>query len=231
MRIRILGTRGEIRESAPYHSRHSGVLIDEALLVDLGEPEFLALRLKAVLLTHLHADHAYFVRPGADRPAAGIPIFGPEPCRDHAVRPLIRARRIVGYQVRPVPVHHSLKVRSQAYLIGRAGQTVLCTGDMLWIDELYHRLFQGLDLVIAEASAMRAGGFVRKDKATGRIYGHRAVPDLIRFFAPFCRRIVLVHFGSWFYADVRAARREIRSLGRKYGADVEAAHDGREFVV
>jgi ribonuclease BN (tRNA processing enzyme) len=231
MRIKILGTRGEIDESSPYHARHSGLLIDGTLMLDLGEREFLSYAPQAVVLTHLHADHAYFVRPGADRPTAGIPIYGPEPCRGSAIRPLKRATTIAGHRVRPVPVNHSLRVRSQAYLISRAGRTVLYTGDMLWIDKAYHPLFAGVDLVITEASAMRAGGFVRRDKTTGQVYGHRSVPDLVRFFAPFCRRIVLVHFGSWFYADIRAARREIKSLGREYGADVEAAHDGREFVV
>jgi len=231
MRIRILGTRGEIDESAPYHARHTGLLFDGALLVDLGEPEFLAHRPKAVLLTHLHPDHAYFVRPGADPPPDGIPIFGPEPCPQTRIRPFARTATIAGLRVRPVPVHHSLRVRSQAYLISRAGRTVLYTGDMLWIEKPYHPLLAGVDLVITEASAMRAGGFVRRDKATGRVFGHRSVPDLVRFFAPFCRRIVLIHFGSWFYGDARAARRQIGSLGRKYGVKAEAAHDGQELVV
>jgi glyoxylase-like metal-dependent hydrolase (beta-lactamase superfamily II) len=231
MRIRILGTRGEIDEAAPYHSRHSGVFIDGTLLIDLGEPEFLAHGPKAVLLTHLHPDHAFFVRPGADRPAAGIPIFGPEPRHGFGIRTLRRARTIAGYRIRPVPVHHSLKVRSQAYLISRAGRTVLYTGDLLWIDKAYHPLFAGLDLVITEASAMRAGGFVRRDKATGRIYGHRSVPDIIRLFRDFCDHIVLVHFGGWFYEDIPRARRDIRRLGRANGVLVEAAYDGREFAV
>jgi glyoxylase-like metal-dependent hydrolase (beta-lactamase superfamily II) len=231
MRIKVLGTRGEIDESAPYHARHTGLLFDGALLVDLGEPEFLAYRPKAVLLTHLHPDHAYFVRPRADLPPDGVPIFGPEPCPQAKIRPFGRAATIAGLRVRPVPVHHSLRVRSQAYLVSRAGRTVLCTGDMLWIDKAYHPLFAGVDLVITEASAMRAGGFVRRDKATGRVFGHRSVPDLVRFFAPFCRRIVLIHFGSWFFADAREARRMTQALGRKYGVSVEAAHDGQELVV
>lgn len=37
MNIKVLGTRGEIEESAPYHSHHSGVLIDDAILLDCGE--------------------------------------------------------------------------------------------------------------------------------------------------------------------------------------------------
>jgi glyoxylase-like metal-dependent hydrolase (beta-lactamase superfamily II) len=231
MRIKVLGTRGEIDETAPYHSRHSGVLIDGTLLLDLGEREFLAYRPKAVLLTHLHPDHAFFVRPGADRPAGGIPIFGPERRRGFSIRILRRPTKVAGYLVRPVPVHHSLKVRSQAYLISRAGRKVLYTGDLLWIDKAAHPLFKGLDLVITEASAMRAGGYVRRDRATGRVYGHRSVPDIIRLFKSFCDHIVLVHFGGWFFEDIRRARRDLRRLGRANGILVEAAHDGRDFVV
>jgi glyoxylase-like metal-dependent hydrolase (beta-lactamase superfamily II) len=62
MNIKILGTRGEIKVSAPYHSRHSGVLIDNTLLLDCGEPEFLDYKPQAILITHLHPDHAFFVR-------------------------------------------------------------------------------------------------------------------------------------------------------------------------
>ena len=41
MKIQILGTRGEVEPSAPYHARHSGILIDDRFMFDLGEKEFL----------------------------------------------------------------------------------------------------------------------------------------------------------------------------------------------
>ncbi|MGZ5469001.1 MAG: MBL fold metallo-hydrolase, partial [Candidatus Aminicenantales bacterium] len=90
MRITILGTRGEIDQTAPYHSRHSGILIDGSLMVDLGEREFLDRKPKAVLITHLHPDHAYFVRAGAERPPAGVPLFAPEVYKDYGVTVLDR---------------------------------------------------------------------------------------------------------------------------------------------
>jgi ribonuclease BN (tRNA processing enzyme) len=62
MNIHVLGTRGYIRPSAPRHSRHSGVLIDGALLLDCGEKEFLTHKPKYILITHLHPDHAFFVK-------------------------------------------------------------------------------------------------------------------------------------------------------------------------
>jgi glyoxylase-like metal-dependent hydrolase (beta-lactamase superfamily II) len=231
MRIRILGTRGEIEETAPYHSRHSGLLIGGALQVDLGEAEFLARGPEAVLITHLHPDHAYFVRAGEPRPPAGIPIYAPETFRDYGLKLLDRPARIAGYDVRPVPTHHSLKVRSQAYVVANGAVKVLYTGDLIWINKEFHPLLAGLDLVITEGSYFRRGGLVQRDRATGAIYGHAGTPDLVRLFKDFCPRIVLVHFGAWFYKDVARARDAVRRLGRANGVSLEAARDGQEIVV
>ncbi len=102
---------------------------------------------------------------------------------------------------------------------------------MIWINKEHHHLLEGLDLVITEASYFREGGLVKRDKATGTIYGHAGLPDLVRLFKDYCRRIVLVHFGAWFYKDIRRARNAIRDLGRANGVALEAGHDGREIVI
>lgn len=231
MRIEILGTRGEIDETTPYHSRHSGLLIDDALLVDCGEREFLDRAPKAVLVTHLHPDHAYFVRAGAERPPAGLPIYAPESYKDYGLRVLERPETIAGFDVQPVPSHHSLKVRSQAYVIARGRAKILYTGDMVWINKEFHHFLENLDLVVTEASYFRRGGLVIRDKETGQIYGHTGVPDLVRVFREFSRRIVLVHFGGWFYKDVGRARAALRELGRANGVRIEAGRDGQEIVL
>ena len=231
MRVRILGTRGEIEQTARYHSKHSGILIDDTLMVDAGEREFLARRPKAVLLTHLHPDHAYFVRAGTARPPAGIPIFAPESFRDYGLTVLDRPGSIAGFEVQPVPTHHSLKVRSQAYVISRGPSKILYTGDLIWINKEYHGSFERLDLVITEGSYFRKGGLILRDKATGQIYGHNGTPDLVRLFKDHCRRIVLVHFGGWFYKDIRKARTSIEALGRANGISLEAGRDGEELDV
>jgi ribonuclease BN (tRNA processing enzyme) len=231
MRVTILGTRGEIEQTAPYHSRHSGILVDGALLVDCGEREFLDRTPEAVLITHLHPDHAYFVRAGTERPPAGIPIYAPEGYKDYGLKVLEGPAVIAGCRVQPVPSHHSLKVRSQAYVIARGASKILYTGDMVWINKDFHHFFEGLDLVITEASYFRKGGLVIQDKGTGQIYGHTGTPDLVRVFKDFCRRIVLVHFGGWFYKDIRRAREALRELGRANGVRIEAGRDGGEIAV
>lgn len=73
MHIKILGSKGEIENSLPYHSKHSGILVDDCLLFDVGEKEFLKPHLKAIIVTHLHPDHAYFVRWGRKKIPCGLP--------------------------------------------------------------------------------------------------------------------------------------------------------------
>jgi glyoxylase-like metal-dependent hydrolase (beta-lactamase superfamily II) len=189
-----------------------------------------------LLLTHLHPDHAWFARkPGktsVDRPlTVHAPEKGP-PVEGVAYRVVDAPIGLGPYAVTPIPTHHSLKVESQAYLIERGGRKLLVTGDLIWINKEHHHLIKGCDLVITEASFLRKGGMVRRDKETGAIYGHKGVPDLIRLFQPFTKRIVIVHLGSWFYKEgAKASRKAIRALGRKEGLDAAIGYDGMEIAL
>lgn len=79
MHIKFLGTRGEIEQSRPRHVKHRGILIDGELLLDLGEKSYLKYNSKWILITHLHPDHAYFMRRGQDEiPETDARLFAPE---------------------------------------------------------------------------------------------------------------------------------------------------------
>ena len=229
MDIKILGTRGEVKQSSPYHSRHSGVLIDKTILIDIGEPEYLEYKPKAILITHLHPDHAYFVRSKNEGFSKDIPVYAPEKSKNSKLEVLDSERTIAGYTIHPIPTHHSLKVKSQAYRIERNSRKILYTGDMIWINKDYHNLFNGLDLVITEGSYLRKGGLVRKDKKTGKIYGHAGIPDLIKLFRDYCSHIVLIHFGSWFYKDVQKAREKIEELADQNGISITTGYDNMKI--
>src|SRR6266498_2046738 len=74
MRLRFLGTRGEIEARTPLHQRHSSLLIShrhDRVLVDCGLDwlgELATLEPPAVLVTHGHPDHAGGLRQGAPCP-------------------------------------------------------------------------------------------------------------------------------------------------------------------
>ena len=227
MVIKVLGTRGEIKESAPRHSRHSGLLVDGRLLFDLGEREFLDLRPWAVFITHLHPDHAFFVR----RPVGiGVPVYAPETrTSTPEVKVFPGQMSFRGYSIRAIPTHHSFKVVSTAYLVEKSGRRLLYTGDLFWINKEYHPLLEGIDLVVTEASFLREGGMIRRDRASGIAYGHAGVPNLIELFGKFTKNILFTHFGAWFYEDARKSRRILAVLGRKKGVAVRAGYDGFEL--
>lgn len=234
MRIKILGTRGEIEATHPAHAKHSGVLIDSQLLLDLGEKEFLDFHPKWIFLTHLHPDHAYFVRWGQEeKPATAVPIYAPELPKKKEIQSCVQILdhpcKNSAYTVIPIPTHHSKLVKSQAYLVKKGMRSLLYTGDIVWIDKQYHPLFEQVDLVITEGSFMRKGGMIRKDRETGALYGHTGIPNLMDLFKSHTKKIAFIHFGSWFYENPQAAAKKLIALGKEKGIEVIVGHDGIEF--
>jgi ribonuclease BN (tRNA processing enzyme) len=224
MKIRVLGTRGEIEETSPRHSRHSGLLVDGRLLFDLGEREFLGARPWGVFITHLHPDHAFFVRK---HEPLGVRVFAPETRADLPEVDLFPGEMSVrGYSVRAVPTHHSLKVKSTAYIVEKGGQRLLYSGDMFWINKEYRPLLEKLDLVVTEASFIKRGGMIRRDPTTGTAFGHAGIPNLIELFSRFTANILFMHFGAWFYEDARRSRQALAALGRQHGVRALAGYDG-----
>ena len=128
-----------------------------------------------------------------------------------------------GFRITPVPTVHSNTVRSCAYLIEKDLTRVLYTGDLVSVQQRYRKRIPDLDLVIADGSFMRRGGLVRRDPE-GLLHGHTGIPDLVELFSPLTGRIVITHFGSWFYHDIDSSIKQIEALSGR--ARVEAAYDG-----
>ena len=230
MKIKVLGTRGEIEESAPYHSKKSGVLIDNKILLDIGDKQFLKYKPQHILVTHLHPDHAYFVRD--KKPLlANIPIYVPEKYEQFDIHITKKPFKINNYLITPIPTIHSIKAKSNAYLIEHKKICILYTGDLIWIEKKYHKLLRNLDLVITEASFIRKGGLIRRNKQTDEIYGHTGVPNLINLFKKLTNKILFIHFGAWFYKDIKKARKNIQKLAKENDIEIIVGYDGLEITV
>ena len=226
MKIKILGTRGEIEESAPYHSKKSGVLVDNNILLDVGDERFLEYNPKYILITHLHPDHAYFVRHHEEAPMK-VPLYAPEKYNNATIHLTNKPFSIDSYRVTPIPTIHSLKVKSNSYLIEHKGKRILYTGDMIWIEKKYHKKLGTLDLVITEASFMRKGGMVRRKE--GKIYGHTGVPNLINLFKKHTNKILFMHFGAWFYKNIQQERKKFKTLAQENNIEIIVGYDGLEI--
>jgi hypothetical protein len=107
----------------------------------------------------------------------------------------------------------------------------LYTGDLIWIDVKYHGLLKNVDLVITEGSYLRRGGLVRKDKETGILYGHNGIPDLLQLLHRFTANILLIHFGAWFYQDIKKSRLSLKKSGKQLNLNIIVGYDGMEYNI
>lgn len=228
MKIRILGTRGKIEPKAEDHVNHTGYLIDEKILVDVGEEKYMDYSPEAVVFTHFHPDHAFFV-PDKQNFSPKIPLFGPEA---HELIPQLKVItgpfEIDGYKFTPVPVIHALRLKSLGYIIQKGQKKVLMTGDVAWIEKANLAEIPDLDLVITEATFIQKGGRINRKK--DRIFGHTGIPDLIRLLSPLTPKIAFCHYGEWFFENKpEESKKRIKSME----ADVELipAYDGMQIEI
>lgn len=227
MKIRILGTRGKIEPKAESYVNHSGFLLDNKVLIDVGEPEYMNLNPEAVVFTHFHPDHAYFV-PEKQKFTPHIPLFGPEA---HELVPQLEviseAFNIGEYKFTPIPVIHALRLKSLGYIIQKGKKRIFITGDVAWIEKANLAEIPPLDLVITEATFINKGGRINRKK--DRIFGHTGVPDLIRLLSPHTKKIAFCHYGEWFFENppekskqkIKAMEEEVQLLPSYDGMEIE----------
>lgn len=228
MKVKILGTRGKIPQSAPRHKNYSGILLDEKILIDVGEEKYLANEPEAIVFTHFHPDHAFFVF-NEEVFTPEISLFGPEPLDLLPnLEVITKPFRIGEYEFTPVPVIHALHLRSLGYIIRKEEKRIFITGDVAWIEKANLKELPRVDLVITEASFLRKGGMIRRKN--DQIFGHTGIPDLVRLLGPLTSKIALTHFGGWFFKDISESRKKLKNLETEE-LEIIPAYDGMEIEV
>jgi hypothetical protein len=217
MKIEMLGTRGNVDVSAKGYERQSGIFIDDRILLDLGEKEYLNLHPDYIFISHLHPDHAVFEQE--DLPPISIPVYAPESSSQQQVTILSDSVTVDSYMVTPFPTIHSTRVKSMALLV-RKESSVFYTSDVM---EVIPELEDPVDVVIIDGSFMRRGGLIRRSDS-GKRFGHTGISDLVQTYAAYTDYFLVTHFGTWFYRDIEQSIDTIESLGN--GTTVRAAHDG-----
>lgn len=239
MKLRFLGTRGEIEARTRLHRRHSALLVayrGREVMLDCGEDwrgELGRLRPGAIVLTHAHPDHARGLRDGAP-----CPVYAPEVVWTALARYPIERREVVhprrpfeaeGIQFEAFPVEHSIRAPAVGYRIEAGRTAVFYAPDLVAIVDEQQAL-TGLDLYIGDGAAVTRSILRRRD---GRAIGHASIRAQVDWCAAAgVPRAIFTHCGSEIVkADAREIAERVAALGRERNTLAELAHDGMELVL
>jgi phosphoribosyl 1,2-cyclic phosphodiesterase len=239
VRIRFLGTRGEIEARTRRHSRHSALVVAvgrREVMIDAGDDwrgRLARIRPSAVVLTHAHPDHAGGLRDGTPATVYATEetwsVIERYPVGE---RVIVRPRepfRVGRLHFEAFPVEHSIRAPAVGYRIEAGSAAVFYAPDLVSIADEGEAL-GGLDLYVGDGAAI-GRSIIRYRE--GRPIGHAS----IRVQLDWCAEAgvpwaVFTHCGSEIVkGDTRAVAARVDGLGRERGIRVEIARDGLELVV
>ncbi len=204
VRLRFLGTRGEIEESSPGHQYHSSLLVTSdrtRILIDYGRLRRYSLEElnpQALLITHAHPDHYAWLEEPVPSPAtvyltAETLEYGRyRPEKSKVIKPRQRFN-IGGIEVLAYRVIHSIRCPAVGYRLETEGKTLVYNPDLVDIVEK-EDILAGVDYYIGDGSAIKAN-LVRRRGDT--LFGHTRTTTQINW----CRKsgiahIIFTHLGK-----------------------------------
>ena len=239
MRLRFLGTRGEIEARTRRHRMHSSLLVSyrgDHVMIDCGLDwlgKFERLRPSAIVPTHAHPDHAWGLKNGAP-----CPVHAPKktwqslkncPVED---RHLIKERvptKICGITFEAFPVEHSLLAPAVGYRVSTSRTCIFYGPDLLFIHDRAAAL-KDVQVYIGDGATL-ARSFVRK--RGDKLIGHATVRTQLGWCAKEdVPRAIITHRG-WeiVTGDERNLTARLRAMGAERGVETRIARDGMELVL
>jgi phosphoribosyl 1,2-cyclic phosphodiesterase len=239
VRLRFLGTRGEIEARARRHRRHSSLLVGyrrREVMVDCGLDWINAiagLSPAAIVLTHAHPDHAAGLREGAPCPvyatAETWSAIERYPLTERAVVEPRRPLTVLGIEFEAFPVEHSLRAPAIGNRVSAGHPAIFYAPDLLSIVDEQEALAR-LDLYVGDGASVRRSIVRLRD---GRAIGHASIRAQLEWCASAgVRRAVFTHCGSEIVrGDARTVAAAVRALGSEHGIEAHIAHDGLKLTI
>lgn len=239
MKLKFLGTRGNIEERTKLHYMHSSLMVSyygKRVMIDCGEDwlgEVDSLHPQAIVLTHAHPDHSRGLKKGVACPVyatretwAGLKDF-------HIDNRLVMERRdpiqIQELDFEAFPVEHSTRAPAVGYRICAGAVTIFYVPDLVYIYDREEAL-SGIKLYVGDGATI-ARSMVRKRE--NALIGHTP----IRTQLTWCEkenvsRAIFTHCGSQIVkGNAGKIGAKIRAMGREHGVEAGIAHDGMEIVI
>jgi len=232
MKLKFLGTKGEIEEKTAKHRLHSSLLIIAGrfkLLLDHGliSLPLSFIKPNAILITHAHPDHFLWLKK--DEEYAGKIYLTAESAKKAKFPKnfvLIKTNhwfKVGPFAIYAYPVGHSLIAPAVGFKIKKE-KTLIYNPDVLTLPK--KAVLSQVDLYIGDGSSIKSNLVRRKDS---QIFGHSRMSTQINW----CRRagikkIIFTHFGK---EALKIGDRKLSKMLAKEDIAIKIAYDGMTIAL
>jgi phosphoribosyl 1,2-cyclic phosphodiesterase len=237
MKLRFLGTRGNIEARTPEHFKHAALSVDcrgWRVVIDCGADwlrEANRWAAEAIVITHGHPDHIDGLKRGAPRPVYGAKetweLIGRYPIRERMTVIPGREFRIGGITFVAFRVENSLRASALGYRITAAKSSVFYCPELVFIRRRREALAD-ISAYIGDGATV-SGSLVHKRGP--RLIGHSPI---VRQLA-WCReagvpRAIITHCDTQIVtAEPAVLQQQVNPLSCKCRLHVEVARDGMDL--
>jgi ribonuclease BN (tRNA processing enzyme) len=231
IKLRFLGTKGEIEEETPVHRFHSSMLIEPGgtkLLIDYGllrQHTLEETAPDAVLITHAHPDHYSWLKQDvpSDTPVYLTQVsldYGKfRPRNPHVVTPM-KPLKVGPFKCMAYEVIHSIRCPAVGWKLTVDSRTLVYNSDLVDIVEK-DKVLAGVDWYIGDGSAVRANLVRRRDDT---LFGHTRIITQVHWCEKSgIKNMIFTHLG-------RETLREEQNFKREH-PEVIFARDGLEMEI
>lgn len=207
-------------------------------MIDCGEgweKKLKKIKPDAIVITHAHPDHAFGLSEGAPCPVYATKItwklIEKFPIQDKKIIKAYTPKRIFGITFEAYPVIHSLKAPAVGYRISFQRKAFFYVPDVIWIEDLKNAFKNILFYIGDGATVFRK--MVRKDKKTGKIFGHANVRQQLTW----CKKrkvpqMIVTHCGSDIVGKRgKKSEKQIEAFAKERNVKVLIAYDGMKMRV
>jgi phosphoribosyl 1,2-cyclic phosphodiesterase len=239
MKLRFLGTRGEIEKRTRRHRMHTSLMVSYRgadVMIDCGLDwlgKFERLQPDAIVLTHAHPDHAWGLKNGAP-----CPVHAPQKTWETLTRcrvedpHLIEERtptKICGITFEAFAVEHSILAPAVGYRVSAGRARIFYAPDLVFIHERTAAL-KNVQIYIGDGATVTQS-FIRRRGKT--LIGHSPVRTQLTWCEKECVSLaVITHCGSEIVTgDERKLSAKLQTIAAERGIEVRIAYDGMKLTL